>query len=99
MKAFEDQLMKFEVTRSDLKMRIKLSDLEYLVKNSINNDPDNPIKIKPHRNIQAAEALVKALMDDDPMSGDPRWGKMLEEIFDEWFSGDEDFLKYPEWRW
>ena len=97
MKTFDDQLMKFTITNDKLKMEIKISDLVYLLENSPNNFPDEPVRVKRGNRQQFTEALVKMLMDDcDVDSNSTRWGKPLEDIFDEWFSGDEDFLKYPD---
>lgn len=95
MKTFDEQLMKFTITNDKLKLEIKLSDLAYLLENSINNNPDKIVKVKPGHQQQFAEALVRELMDDDPEGDFVRWGKPLEEIFDRWFCGDENFLKYP----
>ncbi|MBR1859770.1 MAG: hypothetical protein IJ797_09750 [Selenomonadaceae bacterium] len=96
MKVFDEGLMKFTITKDKVKAEIKISDLAYLLKNSINNYPDNPVRVKRGCSQQFAEALVEWLMDDDPNGDYTRWGKPFEDIFDEWFSGDEDFLKYPD---
>ena len=98
MKTFDEQLMKFIITNDKLKMEIKLSDLVFLLKESPDNNPDDPVRVKPGCRQQFAEALVKALMDDFEVdSNDTRWGRVLEDIFDEWFCGDEEFLKYSKY--
>ena len=97
MKEFNDQIMKFKITKDKLKMEISLKNLEYLFASSPSNyDGEQEIaKIKRGRRQQFAEYIVNKLLDDAPNERDcVRWGEPFEDIFEEITEGDEYFCKY-----
>ena len=101
MKKFDEQLMKFIITKDKLKMEINLKDLVFLFENSPNNfdeHEDEAIKIKRGKRQEFAEFVVKMLMDYSRYDeNDTRWGRPFEEVFSEIFEGyeeGEDFCKY-----
>lgn len=97
MKEFNDQVMKFKITKDKLKMEINLRDLEYLFASSPSNyDGEQEIaKIKRGRRQQFAEYVVRMLLDDAPNERDcVRWGEPFEDIFEEIAESAEDFCKY-----
>lgn len=99
MKKFEDQLMKFTITKDKLKMEIKLSDLEWLLRASpenVSSDGEHEhCRVKRGKRQEFAEGVVKMLLDEAPHERDcMRWGEPFEDIFMEFFEGYEDFLKY-----
>jgi len=103
MKKFDDQLMKFTVTKNKLKMEISLKDLVFLFENSSNNITDNSteaITIQRRKRQEFAEFVVEMLMDYSRYDeNDTRWGRAIEEVFEEIFEGYEEgegFCKYPE---
>ena len=98
-KNYEDQAMKFQITNDKLKMEINLKDLAWLLENSPNNCGDidgEVIKIKRGKRQEFAEYIVEHLMDESSDdSNNTVWGQPFENIFEEIFEGDEDFIKYP----
>lgn len=99
MKEFKDQLMKFKITNDKLKMEIKLSDLAWLFRNSPDNVADDGehefCRVKRGRNREFVEAVVEMLRDESPENGnDTRWGRALEDVFQEIRESAADFLKY-----
>jgi len=97
MKEFNDQLLKFKITKDKLKMEISLKDLEILFASSPSNyDGEQEIaKVKRGRRQDFAEYIVNMLMDNAPNERDCiRWGEPFEDIFEEITEGDEDFCKY-----
>jgi len=102
MKEYNDQVMKFKITKDKLKMEISLKDLEWLFHNSPNNldynGEDIGVKVKRGKRQEFAEFVVNYLLDIHPDHEDnTRWGQPLEEIFMEIFEGAEDsFCKYVE---
>lgn len=104
MKEFNDQLMKFKITKDKLKMEISLKDLVFLFENSPNNFDsmgEEPIKIKRGKRQDFAEFIAKTLMDYSRYDeNDTRWGRAFEETFSEIFDGyegAEDFCKYTDY--
>lgn len=101
-KKFTDQVMKFEITKDKLKMEISLKDLAWLLENSSNNYDENgnsgAVKVKRGKRQEFAEYVVKALMDfKDSDSDNTRWGRPLDDIFEEIFeSAEDEFIKYPD---
>jgi hypothetical protein len=100
-KKFNEQLMKFEITDTKLKMEISLKDLAWLFENSPNNFGDcgeGVAKVKRGKRQEFAEFIVKALQE--PSSDDSDnivWGEPLERIFEDICTGGEDgFIKYPD---
>ena len=96
-KKFTEQIMKFEITKSKLKMEITLKDLAWLLENSPNNygEVGEAVKVKRGKRQELAEYAVNMLMDFED-SDETRWAKPFEDIFMEIFEGAEDeFIKYP----
>lgn len=92
MKKFDEQLMRFMITKDKLKMEISLKDLVFLFENSPNNfdEYDEVIKIKRGKRQEFAEFVVKMLMDYSRYDeNDTRWGRSFEEVFSEIFEGYE----------
>ena len=97
-KKFTEQVMKFEITKSKLKMEITLKDLAWLLENSPNNygEDGEPVKVKRGKRQEFAEFVVNMLMDFED-GDETRWGKPFEDIFMEILEGaEDDFIKYPE---
>ncbi|MBC2456150.1 hypothetical protein [Clostridium beijerinckii] len=99
-KKFEDQLMKFEITNTKLKMEISLKDLAWLFENSPSNydlDGEGPAKIKRGKRKEFAEFIVNRFRDDvDSDSNNTVWGEPFEKVFEEILEGAEDeIVKYP----
>lgn len=99
MKTYDEQLMKFKITKDKLKMEIKLSDLAGLLKNSPENIADDGLHeychVRRGMKKEFGEKIVEMLMDESPVDDNNiRWGQVFEDIFVEMMEGDEDFLKY-----
>ncbi len=101
MKKFDDQLMKFYITKDKLKMEISLKDLVFLFENSPNNADEYGnfpgYKIKPNMKQEFAEYVVRMLLDDAPYERDTtRIGEPFDDIFEGIMEGCEDFCQYPD---
>ena len=99
-KKFEDQIMKFEITNTKLKMEISLKDLAWLFENSPSNfgfEGDGVAKVKRGKRKEFAEFIVNRLRDDSSDdSNNTVWGEPFERIFEEILEGAEDeIVKYP----
>lgn len=98
MKEFDQQALKFKITKDKLKMEISLKDLVWLFYNSPSNTYDGEnigAKVKPGKRQEFAEYIVNKLIDDAPYERNcTRWGEPFEDIFNEILEGDEDFCKY-----
>lgn len=96
MKKYENQLMKFNITKDKLKMEIKLKDLEWLFKYSPSNYEG--AKVKRGKRQEFAEFIVERLLDDSGQdSNNTIWGEPFERIFEEILEGYEDeIIKYPD---
>jgi hypothetical protein len=99
-KKFEDQIMKFEITKDKLKMEMSLKDLAWLFENSPSNfgfEGDGVAKVKRGKRQEFAEFMVNRLRDDlSEDSNNTVWGDPFERIFEEILEGAEDeFIKYP----
>lgn len=100
MKEYNEQIMKFKITKNKLKMEIKLSDLAWLLKNSPSNVSDDGegeyCHVRKGKNQEFAEYIVKALMEDSQNERDcVKWGEPFEDIFEEIMESCEDeFIKY-----
>ncbi|WP_300384705.1 hypothetical protein [Clostridium sp.] len=100
-KKFEEQLMKFLITKDKLKMEIKLKDLKWLFENSPSNfgfEGEGAAKVKRGKRQEFAEIIVNRLLDDSSEdSNNTVWGEPFERVFEEILEGAEDeFIKYPE---
>lgn len=100
-KKFNEQLMKFEITKEKLKMEISLKDLAWLFENSPNNygsDGEGIAKVKRGKRQEFAEFIVNGLLDDvDSESNNTVWIEPFENIFMQIFEGaEDDFIKYPD---
>ncbi len=101
MKEFNEQLLKFKITKDKLKMEISLKDLVWLFHNSPNNTFDGEnlaAKVRRGKRQEFVEFLVNYLMDDESSeSCNTNWGVPFENAFIEMVEGAEDeFLKYTE---
>lgn len=101
MKEFNDQTLKFKITKDKLKMEISLKDLAWLFHNSpenVSDDGETPFaKIKPGKRQEFTEYLVGILLNDAPYERDCfRWSEPFEDAFMEILESGEDFLKYNE---
>ncbi|NFG24865.1 hypothetical protein FDF11_14285 [Clostridium botulinum] len=99
-KKFEDQLMKFEITNTKLKMEISSKDLAWLFENSPSNfgfEGDGVAKVKKGKRQEFAEFIVNRFRDDvDSDSNNTVWGESFEKVFEEILEGAEDeIVKYP----
>ena len=98
-KKFEDQIMKFEITNTKLKMEMSLKDLAWLFENSPSNfgfEGEGVAKVKRGKRQEFAEFMVNRLRDDSSEdSNNTVWGDPFERIFEEILEGAEDeFIKY-----
>ncbi|WWU66484.1 hypothetical protein QJR26_08910 [Clostridium baratii] len=96
MKKYENQLMKFNITKNKLKMEIKLKDLIWLFECSPGNY--DGAKVKRGKRQEFAEFIVERLLDDSGQdSNNTVWGELFEGIFEEILEGCEDeIIKYPD---
>lgn len=94
----EESAFKVETTKTALKIEIKLKDLEFLFKESPNNEfAEKPIKVKRGRRAEFADFIARHITEaEDPDTGDNPIMKMFEDAFMEIFEGAEDFCTYPE---
>ena len=99
-KRFEDQVMKFDITNTKLKIEITLKDLAWLFENSPSNydlDGEGPAKVKRGKRKEFVEFIVNRLKDDSSEdSNNVVQGEPFEMIFEEILEGAEDeIVKYP----
>ena len=100
MKEFNEQVMKFKITKDKLKMEIALKDLVWLFHNSPENTFDGETiaaKVKRGKKQEFAEFIVNYLMDDESSdSSNTNWGVPFENAFTEAIEGAEEFLQYTD---
>jgi len=100
MKKFDQQVMKFSITKDKLKMEMSLKDLVWLFHNSPNNMSDDGegigVKVRRGKRQEFAEFIVNFLMDESRNDeNNVNWGEPFENAFQEIFEGAEDeFCKY-----
>jgi len=91
-------LMKFEITDTNILMSIELKDLKKLFEGSplIYNEEGKSAKIKKDKLYEFGCKFVEYLMDVVDSDADcPRWGNGWDEIFEEMYVDNQDFIKYP----
>ena len=83
------------VTKDKLKIEIPIKNLVEGFKDSPNNFSEAVVK-RGHRN-EFAKYVAKNLIDgSNPDTGDSPIMEALENVFEELFEGDTDFIKYEE---
>lgn len=96
MKKYDEKSLFRVATNNDkIKIEVNVSDLAWLLKNSPNNGVD--ARVKRGKRVEFIEYIASALTNCcDSETGDTLIMAMFENIFDEIFCGDEEFIKSQE---
>lgn len=96
MKKYDEKsLFKVTTTNNKLKIEVNISDLSWLLNNSPNNYVD--AHVKRGKRAEFVDYMGSALTNCcDSETGDTPIMAMFENIFDEIFCGDEEFIKSRE---